>query len=207
MALLTVSGGNRAYNIILILLLLGGGVLLWFLFSGEEATRMEQEKITKRIRVVAPEEVKPATEAPAKVASKPVPAPKRADKVSRPKEAEKKVAKEGKPVATQKPVAKKKERISTLSHPVPDGRWAVHLASFRTKKEAEGLVSRLLKAGYNAYITEFLKDGIEWHRVRVGFYGSKEEAKKVAKMLSERYEKPGAWVVKPSKKEIVEHIK
>ncbi len=207
MALLTVSGGNRAYNMILILLLVGGGVLLWFLFSSEEAGRMEQEKITKRIRVVAPEKVRPATEAPAKITSKPVPAPKREEKVSRPKEAERKVAEKGKPVATQKPVAKKKERLSPPPHPVPDGRWAVHLASFRTEKEAEGLVSRLLKAGYNAYITEFLKDGIKWHRVRVGFYGSKEEAKKVARVLSEKYEKPGAWVVKPSKKEIVEHIK
>ncbi len=222
MALLTVSGGNRAYNIILILLLIGGGVLLWLLLSSEEATRMEQEKITKRIRVVAPEKVKPAEppKVQKQVAAKPKPAGK-PEKAERPAEPVKKsvaVAKEkkvaAKPAAVEKGVkekpeakAQKKKKVAQLPHPATDGNWAVHLASFRTLKEAQQLTAQLKKAGYNAYITEFVKDGIKWHRVRVGFYGSKEDAKKVAKALSKRYDKPGAWVVKPSKTEILKHIK
>ena len=198
MALLSVSGGNRLYNIILILLLIGGGVLLWFLFSSEEAVRMEQEKITKRIRVVAPEKVKPA----------PPPEVQKQKKRPAPVKPQKKLAEKKKPTV-QKVVKREVKRAEKprLPQPAVGGSWAVHLASFRTEKEAEELTEGLKKAGYNAYITEFVKDGIRWYRVRVGFWSSREDAKKVAGVLSERFDKPGAWVVKPSKTEILKHTK
>ncbi len=85
-------------------------------------------------------------------------------------------------------------------------RWAVNVASFPNENEAKKLVNSLKSAGYNGYITEFMKNDIRWHRVRVGFYRSREEAQKAGKRISAKFKISSSWVVKPAKKEAQEHI-
>lgn len=87
-------------------------------------------------------------------------------------------------------------------------RWAVNTGSFSSRKEAKKFAKKLTDAGYeNVYITEFKKDGINWHRVRVGFYGSKAEAIKVEGELSTKFSIDTPWAVKPARNEVVRHTK
>ena len=82
------------------------------------------------------------------------------------------------------------------------GKWAINTASFINKDEARKFMTALKKAGYNAYITTFFKDGENWNRVRVGFYNSKEEADRAADKISSKYDVSSPWVVMPSSNEV-----
>jgi hypothetical protein len=50
-------------------------------------------------------------------------------------------------------------------------------------------------------------NNLKWHRVRVGFYENRAEAVRVAEELSERFKEPGAWVVRPTRKEVLNHLR
>ncbi|MBI5344076.1 MAG: SPOR domain-containing protein [Deltaproteobacteria bacterium] len=85
--------------------------------------------------------------------------------------------------------------------------WAVNAASFKEGKEAGALRARLRSSRYNAYVTEFTKDNVRWHRVRVGFYRTSKEAKSAAKTIGRKFKVKSAWVIKPSREEVTEHIR
>jgi len=113
--------------------------------------------------------------------------------------------------ASKKAVKKKKPA------PVPDAPerarlarqrpWAVNVASFTRDGEAEKLASRLRGAGYNSYTTEFTKNGRLWHRVRVGFYRTREAAKKAGGRIRKRFRGQSPWIVKPAESERVKYVK
>lgn len=82
-------------------------------------------------------------------------------------------------------------------------RWAVHVASLTYENEARHFASKLKKAGYNAYVTEFTKDGVVWHRVRAGFYSSRKEAQGAAKKIEAKFKvKTRSWIVLAPKGEV-----
>lgn len=85
--------------------------------------------------------------------------------------------------------------------------WVVGLASFKTLGEAQEVAGSLKALHHNAYITETVKDGRKWYRVRVGFYATRQEAQKVGSSLSARFGLKNLWVVKPSKAEAQAHFK
>lgn len=85
--------------------------------------------------------------------------------------------------------------------------WAINVASFPSLMDAQNLVARLKAAKFNAYITEFKKEGIKWYRVRVGFFTTKDEALKSGKKIQSKFRVETPWVVKPAKDEAAEHIK
>lgn len=85
--------------------------------------------------------------------------------------------------------------------------WVVGLASFKTLGEAQEVTGSLKALHHNAYITETVKDGRKWYRVRVGFYATRQEAQKVGSSLSARFGLKNLWVVKPSKAEAKAHFK
>jgi cell division septation protein DedD len=85
--------------------------------------------------------------------------------------------------------------------------WAINIASFSTASSARTLKAKLESYGYNAYLTEFDKDDRTWHRVRVGFYRSRDEAMKAGAVLKKKRLVPSdPWVVKPNKSEVSKHI-
>ena len=108
------------------------------------------------------------------------------------KEPPQKVAKKTTPTFKEKKPARKPTTAN----------WVVNLASFTHRKNAEDLKTSLITAGYNAYITEFVKDNTTWYRVRVGFFSSKAEADKVGRKLSSIYRMPKPWITKPSAREV-----
>jgi len=85
--------------------------------------------------------------------------------------------------------------------------WAVNVASFPNSEGARLLEKSLEADGYNAYITSFLKDGISWSRVRVGFYGTKEEALRSGDAIKRQYKVQSPWIVMPTKDETAKYIR
>ncbi|HHL40522.1 MAG TPA: hypothetical protein ENJ37_08450 [Deltaproteobacteria bacterium] len=83
--------------------------------------------------------------------------------------------------------------------------WAVNLATYGTRADAEGLAALVERAGFNAYITELLYDGDTLYRVRVGFFPSGEQARRVANELAMRFSLEKTWIVVPSEDEVEEH--
>lgn len=81
--------------------------------------------------------------------------------------------------------------------PAPPGAgrsWAVQVLATPNEREALLLVQKLEAAGYPVFVTPTRKDGLTWHRVRVGTYGAQSEAKTVARDLQRRFELP-TWVL------------
>ncbi len=109
---------------------------------------------------------------------------------------------------SDKQTEKKKKASKTVNaKDISTRPWAVGLASFKTLDEAQSVAGSIKAQHHNAYITETVKDGRKWYRVRVGFYATREEAEKVGKSLSARYGFHNIWVVKPSKDETKAHFK
>jgi cell division septation protein DedD len=69
--------------------------------------------------------------------------------------------------------------------------WTVQANAYPDERSAKLLVDRLKNKGYNAVITETHNKGKVWYRVRVGRYGSREEADKAVEDLksNEKLEK------------------
>jgi len=98
---------------------------------------------------------------------------------------------------------KKRAPLKTLRNS-----WVVNVASFTRTSDAQRLQKRLTSAGYNTYITQFRKGGILYYRVRVGFYSSRNLARKKGKAISSSFRNIGSpWVAKPGMDEILTHSK
>lgn len=61
--------------------------------------------------------------------------------------------------------------------------WSVQANSYPDPKSANDLVDRLKNKGYNAFVTEANVQGKVWYRVRIGRFGSREEADKTVAAL------------------------
>jgi DedD protein len=61
--------------------------------------------------------------------------------------------------------------------------WAVQVNAYPDERSAKLLVDRLKNKGYNAVVSEVRNAGKVWYRVRVGKYGSREEADKAVEDL------------------------
>jgi cell division septation protein DedD len=83
--------------------------------------------------------------------------------------------------------AANKPNPSPSPHPIepsePGKAWYVQVNAFPDEKSGQIWVDRLKNKGYNAYLTEGRNQGKLWYRVRVGRYGSREEAEKIAEVL------------------------
>ena len=186
----------------------------------------EPEKIAKRIKIETPvpeektAEVKPtAVKTQTPTPPQPEVSPAKPEAV-KPAEVKPEIKKkeEIKPIVEKKPSAqesasekklvakKKKQELIVTAKKAAYKSWAVHIASYVSREEAEAMAKRLKQDRYNAYITEFNMKGKHWYRVRIGFYSSKQVADEVGKKLSSSYNLSGIWVVKPIKKEIMSHI-
>jgi cell division protein FtsN len=73
---------------------------------------------------------------------------------------------------------------STVATPRPDaGRYTVQVGSYNVRAQAEAMRARLAVAGHEAHIAEGEAGGVTRYRVRIGAYGSAEEARQAAVRL------------------------
>ena len=182
--------------------------------GGESKDEGPMVLASKRVKLTAEERkastaVKSTSKAPEKAqklakqaAAKKKPVPKKKVAAKKKAATKKKVVKKAPP---KKKAVKKAASTTRLSATLP---WAINLASFSKLSAAEALVVKLKASGYNAYTTEFVKDGQNWNRVRIGFFKSREDALKSADMLSKRkLVKSKPWVVKPQTDEIIKYTR
>jgi len=103
------------------------------------------------------------------------------------KSVEKKAEKTPSPEAAPKPA----QTVETAEAKESGKGWTVQVNAFPDERSAKIWVDRLKNKGYNAYVTEVNVKGKIWYRVRVGQYGTREEAKKVEEVLktNENYTK------------------
>jgi len=81
--------------------------------------------------------------------------------------------------------------------------WAVNVASFRTRKQAEDTSQKLnLDAPYFTYITNYDGSKGHWFRLRVGFFKTKLQAKDQMQHFSLLLKTSPGWVLKPGESEI-----
>ncbi|MBI3063520.1 MAG: SPOR domain-containing protein [Deltaproteobacteria bacterium] len=105
-------------------------------------------------------------------------ATKPAEKTAKPE------SKESKPQTKEAPPAPKPAPPVETSESKESGKgWTVQVNAFPDEKSAKTWVDRLKNKGYNAYVAEVNIKGKIWYRVRVGQYGTREEAKKVEEAL------------------------
>jgi cell division septation protein DedD len=77
-------------------------------------------------------------------------------------------------------------KTETTENKENDASWTVQVNAYPDERSAKLLVDQLKNKGYNAKVSEVLNKGKTWYRVRVGRYDSKEEAKKVERLLNGR---------------------
>lgn len=109
------------------------------------------------------------------------------------------------PRPVKKTAAAAKKTTSKPSYKIRP--WAVNVVSFLSPGEADSLRKKLGSMGYNAYVTKFSKGSLLFYRVRVGFFKSRDQARKAGLSIAGKYKNVGKpWVVKPGWREVAEHI-
>jgi cell division protein FtsN len=64
------------------------------------------------------------------------------------------------------------------------GKYTVQVGSYNARAQADALRARLSAAGHAAYVTEGEAAGVTRYRVRIGTFGSAEEARQAAVRLA-----------------------
>lgn len=84
---------------------------------------------------------------------------------------------------------------STSPTPAPrSSGWVVNLLSLSSRADAESERNRLRRLGINAQLETAEVNGRTWYRLRVGGFGSKNEAEAYSRRVSARANLSGAWV-------------
>ncbi len=149
------------------------------------------------------------TETGTKTAVPQAPAPKKAEQTVREVKLPAVEKAEPRPVKTVK--TEKKKTDETAKKPAARritaaNAWTLNIASFPSLSEAQGLAGKLKKGGYNAYVSGFTKNSVRWHRVRVGFYASRDEAARAGKAIQARFRVDKPWIAKPDAAELKAHL-
>ncbi|MFQ5480643.1 MAG: SPOR domain-containing protein, partial [Thermodesulfobacteriota bacterium] len=95
--------------------------------------------------------------------------------------------------------SKKKARENYKKAPVEPGRYVVSLISNTKPIKTSKLRSNKAFKGHTLYTTSFRKDGVLWHRLRLGFFPTKKAAEQEMRLLKGSYQ--DAWVARVTVKE------
>jgi hypothetical protein len=79
--------------------------------------------------------------------------------------------------------------------PSGSGSYTVQVSSWTSKSMADKEASRLSAAGMSAFVEDAMIAGENWYRVRVGRYGTSQEAKEAADQLAKSLD-GNIWVAK-----------
>ena len=87
---------------------------------------------------------------------------------------------------------------SHMATPPMGGEYAVQVSSWPSREAADHAASKVTEKGFSAYVVQADVKGQTWYRVRVGGYGSSDEAAKSAEDLQQKGYS-GVFVVKEEK--------
>jgi cell division septation protein DedD len=81
--------------------------------------------------------------------------------------------------------------------------WVVNVASVRNPKSVVLYALKLMKAGYQAYLTKAEVSGKEWTRLRVGFFSDRPEAFKAGSQIKSLLTLPeNPWIIRIGREEL-----
>ena len=83
--------------------------------------------------------------------------------------------------------------------------WVINALSTQDAVKARQVVGELMSQPYHVYSYAIEIKGVNWYRIRVGFFSSKAEAEKAGMKLSRDFKLPPPWILRPSSKEIEEY--
>ena len=110
------------------------------------------------------------------------------------KPASKPAAKPARAEPAPAPAASSAGRTARASEPsVPKGSVVIQVFSSPDKSQADRIRSQLAGGGYTAYLSPVEKAGHTMYRVRLGPFGSRDDAQKVAEKVRKGY-KLDTWV-------------
>ncbi len=208
----TLKAKKNSIILVVAAIVLAAVVVTQLLPSGEEKPIGLPPVVAKKAKITPPDEVAkgtPSAPAPAAVAPAPVEKKPAVREAKTPAMDEKKPA-----IRVEAPAKPETAKATETAKAKPSAvkkrakRWAVHVASLSYENEARHFASKLKKAGYNAYVTEFTKDGVVWYRVRAGFYSSRNEAQGAAKKIEGKFKvKTRSWIVLAPKGEVSKYAR
>lgn len=94
-----------------------------------------------------------------------------------------------------------KDEKKSLLHP-----WAVQVYSSKSQQNVKDFLNKIHKQGYLAYMTHIKLNNEDWYRLRIGFFSTEDEARKVGEKVVTDFNMEGFWTVLPSKGEVNAHI-
>lgn len=80
--------------------------------------------------------------------------------------------------------------------------WALNVVSTTDPKLAFDIMRRLQTTDHTVYTYKFTTQGKDWHRVRLGFFATREEAEKANQRLMAQMNTPNSWIVQPGPEEL-----
>lgn len=169
-----------------------------------QAQKQAEPKIAQKT-AIQPE--KPTKKNEVKVAVKPLAQAKTAVEPKKEANGAVKTAKAEAKNDKAKFVAKEPTQKTEPKKPAAKPEWGLNIASLPSYDDSIELATKLKKGGYNAYITQITIDGVKWHRVRVGFFATREDAVAASKGLKSKYGLDDAWIVRPDTAEASRHMK
>ena len=156
------------------------------------AKPVESEPVAKSAEPAAKPDAPVKMEPAAKLAKEepvhqaPVPAPSPA--------AAAKVERAPSPPSTARVAVALAPAAAPTPRPPSKGDWSVQVSATRDPRTADGVLRRLRGKGYDAFVLKVRRRGETFYRVRVGHYGSLEEAQQVVSRLRREPGVPEAFV-------------
>ena len=86
-----------------------------------------------------------------------------------------------------------------------DERWVINVLSATKYKRIVPATIRLIQQGYAVYLTSAVVEGKEWLRLRVGFFGSRQEAESEGARIMAELDFADSWATKVGEEELEEH--
>ena len=186
------DGGSKApwLAIVVILLVLGATVVSLNYFHVIHLWGKKVPKVVEQIpEAVPPEQTPPLTEqatTPPSTGTEETPLPT----VTPGKGKETAAQPTGKPATKAPPSV---EAPPATSAPSGAGRYTVQVSSWKSMGKAKRLAQELSSSGFDAYVVDATVSGEVWHRVRVGRFGSMDEARgAIVKMQGQGVD--GVWI-------------
>ena len=77
-----------------------------------------------------------------------------------------------------------------------EGQWSVNLMSVKNKNTIKSILTALTKSGYAATIEDTKINSVNWYRLRVSGFNSRDDASVFAKIIAGTNNIPQPWIVK-----------
>jgi len=153
--------------------------------EGKPAPLTFHDRLTENAPPPKPQSA-PAPVPPSALATKPAPAPAAPQPKPEPQPAAARTKPApSAPAAKPAPAPPAKTAAVAPSPPAASAgkRLTLQVAAFPAREEANQMVLSLARGKYPAYVVPFSRQGKTWYRVRVGMYGTPEQASQAAQKL------------------------